>query len=148
VKNRLKKKPKGFMVALRETLKQLEIRNEPSPLQAMLAKDAEKPFLARIGFLKLNGTGFVRSPMLRSLLALKVVTRKSLNKTFLNLNSLSIWAWSCSDGEIVVMKNGKPDFQALLERGQAVSQGRLKGRCSARQRFTSFLMCWKRTAKV
>ena len=25
------------------------------------------------------------------------------------------------DGEIVVLKEGKPDFQALLERGQAVS---------------------------
>ncbi len=28
------------------------------------------------------------------------------------------------DGEIVVMREGKPDFQTLLERGQAVSDGR------------------------
>ena len=30
------------------------------------------------------------------------------------------------DGEIVVMNEGKPDFQALLERGQAVSAGEIK----------------------
>ena len=30
------------------------------------------------------------------------------------------------DGEIVVMSEGKPDFQALLERGQAVSPGEIQ----------------------
>ena len=30
------------------------------------------------------------------------------------------------DGEIVVMSEGKPDFQALLERGKAVSTGEIQ----------------------
>ncbi len=34
------------------------------------------------------------------------------------------------DGEIIVMREGKPDFQTLLERGQAVSKGEIQRQAS------------------
>ena len=60
-------------------------------------------------------------------LSVKSRNEKELKHNFPELSELTKLASNLVvDGEIVVMSEGKPDFQALLERGQAVSESEIQ----------------------
>ena len=59
--------------------------------------------------------------------SLKSRNEKELKQNFPELQELNKLASNIVvDGEIIVMREGKPDFQSLLERGQAVSIGEIQ----------------------
>ncbi len=70
---------------------------------------------------------FEQSPTLDEEFSVKSRNEKELKYNFPELAELTKLANNIVvDGEIVVMNEGKPDFQALLERGQAVSTGEIQ----------------------
>ncbi|XHH08703.1 MAG: non-homologous end-joining DNA ligase [Candidatus Bathyarchaeia archaeon] len=89
----------------------------------MLAKPVEKPFSGIDWVFEIKWDGFRAIAYIEEPFSLKSRNQKELKHNFPELEQLKHLAHSLVvDGEIVVMKNGKPDFQTLLERGQSVSQ--------------------------
>ena len=111
------------MVALRETLKQLETEMSRHFYNPMLAKVAEKAFSDKDWIFEIKWDGFRAIAYVEEPFSLKESKREGtqtkLSRTCNELNKLANNI--VVDGEIVVMREGKPDFQSLLERGQAVS---------------------------
>jgi bifunctional non-homologous end joining protein LigD len=88
----------------------------------MLAKDAEKPFSDKDWIFEIKWDGFRAIAYINEAFSIKSRNQKELKNNFPELEQLTRLASNLVvDGEIVVMKEGKPDFQTLLERGQAVS---------------------------
>ncbi len=88
----------------------------------MLAKVAEKPFSGKDWVFEIKWDGFRAIAYVEEPFSVKSRNQKELKQNFPELEQLKHLARGLVvDGEIVVMKNGKPDFQSLLERGQAVS---------------------------
>ena len=90
----------------------------------MLAKVAEEAFSDKDWIFEIKWDGFRAIAYIGETLSLKSRNEKELKQNFPELQELSKLASNIVvDGEIIVMREGKPDFQSLLERGQAVSTG-------------------------
>jgi DNA ligase D-like protein (predicted ligase)/DNA ligase D-like protein (predicted 3'-phosphoesterase) len=88
----------------------------------MLAKVASQPFSGETWIFEIKWDGFRAIAYVNNVLSLLSRNGKELKYNFSELEELRQLARNVVlDGEIVVMKEGKPDFQALLERGQATS---------------------------
>jgi bifunctional non-homologous end joining protein LigD len=88
----------------------------------MLARDATKPFSGKDWVFEIKWDGFRAIAYVDGELSLKTRNGKELSQNFPELAELTQLASNLVvDGEIVIMREGKPDFQTLLERGQAVS---------------------------
>ena len=88
----------------------------------MFAKLAPQPFSNKDWIFEIKWDGFRAIAYVNHELSLKSRNQKELKYNFPELEELIQLARNVIlDGEIVVMKEGKPDFQALLERGQATS---------------------------
>jgi len=87
----------------------------------MLAKDAPAPFSDKDWVFEIKWDGFRAISYINHTLSVKSRNEKELKYNFPELEELTHLARNIVvDGEIVVMQAGKPDFQALLERGKAV----------------------------
>ena len=88
----------------------------------MLARDAEKPFSDKDWVFEIKWDGFRAIAYINEAFSIKSRNQKELKDNFPELEQLTRLSSNLVvDGEIVIMKEGKPDFQTLLERGQAVS---------------------------
>ena len=88
----------------------------------MLAKVAEKAFTDIDWIFEIKWDGFRAISYIDEGLSVKSRNEKELKYSFPELAELTHLARHLVvDGEIVVMRRGKPDFQDLLERGQTVS---------------------------
>lgn len=93
----------------------------------MLARDAEKPFSGKDWIFEVKWDGFRAIAYVDEELSLKSRNGKELKYNFPELSELQQLSSNVVvDGEIVVLKDGKPDFQSLLKRGQAVSELEIK----------------------
>ena len=88
----------------------------------MLAKVAEKAFSDKDWIFEVKWDGFRAIAYVEEPFSLKSRNNKELKQNFPELAQIRKLASNIVvDGEIIVMREGKPDFQSLLERGQAVS---------------------------
>ncbi len=88
----------------------------------MLAKVAEEAFSDKDWIFEVKWDGFRAIAYVEEPFSLKSRNGKELKQNFPDLQELNKLARNIVvDGEIIVMREGKPDFQSLLERGQAVS---------------------------
>ena len=86
----------------------------------MLAKLAPHPFSDKDWIFEIKWDGFRAIAYVNQELRLKSRNQKELKYNFPELEELTkLTQRVVLDGEIIVVKDGKPDFQALLERGQA-----------------------------
>ncbi|MGD0203936.1 MAG: non-homologous end-joining DNA ligase [Candidatus Bathyarchaeia archaeon] len=93
----------------------------------MLAKDAPNPFSDKDWIFEVKWDGFRAIAYIDEELSIKSRNENELKHNFPELAELTQLADGLVvDGEIVVMREGKPDFQSLLERGQAVSAGEIQ----------------------
>ena len=93
----------------------------------MLAKVAEEPFSNKDWIFEVKWDGFRAIAYVEETFSLKSRNEKELKQNFPELQELNKLASNVVvDGEIIVMREGKPDFQSLLERGQAVSTGEIQ----------------------
>jgi len=93
----------------------------------MLARLAHQPFSSEAWIFEIKWDGFRAIAYVNEQLSLKSRNGKELKYNFPELEELKQLTGNVVlDGEIVVIKEGKPDFQALLERGQATSQVELE----------------------
>ncbi len=93
----------------------------------MLAKSAEEPFSGSGWIFEVKWDGFRALAYVEQPFTLRSRNGKELKQNFPELNQLTGLASNVVlDGEIVVMENGAPDFQTLLKRGQAVSEGEIR----------------------
>ncbi len=100
----------------------------------MLAKVAEEPFSDKDWIFEVKWDGFRAIAYVEEAYSLKSRNEKELKQNFPELYELNKLASNIVvDGEIVVMREGKPDFQSLLERGQAVSSGEIQRQASRAQ---------------
>ncbi len=88
----------------------------------MLAKVADEPFSDKDWIFEVKWDGFRAIAYVEEPFSLKSRNEKELKQNFPELQELNKLANNIVvDGEIIIMREGKPDFQSLLERGQAVS---------------------------
>jgi bifunctional non-homologous end joining protein LigD len=88
----------------------------------MLARVAQQPFSGKDWLFEIKWDGFRAIAYVNQTLSLRSRNQKELKYNFPELQELTQLTGNIVlDGEIVVVKEGKPDFQALLERGQAAS---------------------------
>ena len=93
----------------------------------MLAKVAEEAFSDKDWVFEVKWDGFRAIAYVEEPFSLKSRNEKELKQNFPELQELKKLASNIVvDGEIIVMREGKPDFQSLLERGQAVSTGEIQ----------------------
>ncbi|MGA3058979.1 MAG: non-homologous end-joining DNA ligase [Candidatus Bathyarchaeia archaeon] len=93
----------------------------------MLAKDAPSPFSDKDWIFEVKWDGFRAIAYVYEDLSIKSRNENELKHNFPELAELTQLASDLVvDGEIVVIKEGKTDFQSLLERGQAVSAGEIQ----------------------
>jgi bifunctional non-homologous end joining protein LigD len=93
----------------------------------MLAKVAEEVFSDKDWIFEVKWDGFRAIAYVEETFSLKSRNDKELKQNFPELQELKKLASNIVvDGEIIVMREGKPDFQSLLERGQAVSMGEIQ----------------------
>ena len=93
----------------------------------MLAKLALNPFSNKDWIFEIKWDGFRAIAYVNEELSLRSRNDKELKYNFSELEELKQLARNVVlDGEIVVMKEGKTDFQALLERGNAISQAEIE----------------------
>ncbi len=88
----------------------------------MLAKVAEEAFSDKDWIFEVKWDGFRAVAYVEEPFSLQSRNGKELKQNFPELQELNKLSRNIVvDGEIIVMREGKPDFQSLLERGQAVS---------------------------
>jgi DNA ligase D-like protein (predicted ligase)/DNA ligase D-like protein (predicted 3'-phosphoesterase) len=88
----------------------------------MLAQSAESPFNSKDWIFEIKWDGIRAISYINAKLSLKSRNDKELEYNFPELDELKdLTANAVLDGEIVVMKNGKADFQTLLERNRITS---------------------------
>ena len=88
----------------------------------MLAKVADSAFNDKNWIFEIKWDGFRAISYIDEELSVKSRNEKELKYNFPELAELTRLANKLVvDGEIIVMRRGKPDFQALLERGKTVS---------------------------
>ncbi len=94
------------------------------PMLALAAKEAftDKDWIFEIKWDGFRAIAYVEEPF-----SLRSRNGKELKQNFPELQQITSLAKDIVvDGEIVVMSEGTPNFQALLKRGQAVSVGEIK----------------------
>jgi bifunctional non-homologous end joining protein LigD len=97
----------------------------------MLAKVAAEAFSNKDWIFEVKWDGFRAIAYVEEPFSLKSRNEKELKQNFPELQELSKLSKNIVvDGEIVVMREGKPDFQSLLERGKAVSTGEIQSQSS------------------
>jgi bifunctional non-homologous end joining protein LigD len=97
----------------------------------MLAKAVHEAFSNKDWVFEVKWDGFRAIAYVETPFSLKSRNEKELKINFPELAELNKLASNIVvDGEIVVMREGKPDFQSLLERGQAVSVGEIQRQVS------------------
>ena len=97
----------------------------------MLAKVTEEAFSDKDWFFEVKWDGFRAIAYVEEAFSLKSRNENELKQIFPELQELSKLSSNIVvDGEIIVMREGKPDFQSLLERGQAVSKGEIQRQLS------------------
>ncbi|MCW3984397.1 MAG: non-homologous end-joining DNA ligase [Candidatus Bathyarchaeota archaeon] len=93
----------------------------------MLALDTQKAFTDAEWIFEIKWDGFRAIAYVEEPFSLRSRNGKELKQNFPELQQLtSLGRDIVVDGEIVVMQQGVPDFQALLKRGQAVSAGEIQ----------------------
>ncbi|MCL4430505.1 MAG: non-homologous end-joining DNA ligase [Chloroflexi bacterium] len=93
----------------------------------MLALDTQKAFTDGEWIFEIKWDGFRAIAYVEEPFSLRSRNGKELKQNFPELQQLtSLGRNIVVDGEIVVMQQGLPDFQALLKRGQAVSAGEIQ----------------------
>jgi DNA ligase D-like protein (predicted ligase)/DNA ligase D-like protein (predicted 3'-phosphoesterase) len=93
----------------------------------MLAKVASDAFTDKDWIFEVKWDGFRAIAYIEQPLSIRSRNGKELKQIFPELQELTRLAKDIVvDGEIIVMRKGVPDFQSLLERGQAVSQGEIE----------------------
>src|SRR5208282_627021 len=93
----------------------------------MLARVASSPFSGKDWIFEVKWDGFRAIAYIDEELSIKSRNGNELKHNFPELAELTQLANGLVvDGEIVVMREGRPDFQSLLERGQAVSAGEIQ----------------------
>jgi bifunctional non-homologous end joining protein LigD len=94
----------------------------PKRYKPMLAKEAEAPFTDANWIFEVKWDGFRSLAYINAELSLRSRNGKELLDNFPELEELKRLAHEVVlDGEIVILKDGKVDFQALLERSKAVT---------------------------
>jgi DNA ligase D-like protein (predicted ligase)/DNA ligase D-like protein (predicted 3'-phosphoesterase) len=94
--------------------------------QPMLAKVAEKAFTDKDWVFEIKWDGFRAIAYVEEPFSIRSRRGRELKGSFPELSELTqLGSNLVLDGEIVVMHQGKPDFQTLLMRGQAVSSGEI-----------------------
>jgi DNA ligase D-like protein (predicted ligase)/DNA ligase D-like protein (predicted 3'-phosphoesterase) len=89
----------------------------------MLAKLGSQPFSDKEWIFEIKWDGFRAIAYLNGNLSLKSRNGKELKYSFPELNELTeLTSNVVLDGEIIVMRGGKSDFQSLLERNKALSE--------------------------
>ena len=87
----------------------------------MLAKEATKPFSSKDWIFEIKWDGFRAIAYVNDQVSLRSRNNKELIDNFPELRELKdLTRNAVLDGEIVIIKNGKADFQALQEREKAV----------------------------
>ena len=93
----------------------------------MLAKVAENAFSDKEWIFEVKWDGFRAIAYIEQRFSLKSRNGKELKTSFPELQELTKLATNIVvDGEIIIMREGQPDFQSLLERGQALSIGKIQ----------------------
>jgi bifunctional non-homologous end joining protein LigD len=93
----------------------------------MLAKLASQPFSSKDWIFEIKWDGFRAVAYVNKDLSLRSRNGKELKYNFPELEELKqLTRDVVLDGEIVTIKEGKADFQALLERGKAVSPAEIE----------------------
>jgi DNA ligase D-like protein (predicted ligase)/DNA ligase D-like protein (predicted 3'-phosphoesterase) len=93
----------------------------------MLAKVADDAFSDKNWIFEVKWDGFRAIAYIEQPLSIKSRNGKELKQNFPELQELTRLAKNIVvDGEIIVIREGTPDFQSLLERGQAVSKGEIE----------------------
>jgi DNA ligase D-like protein (predicted ligase)/DNA ligase D-like protein (predicted 3'-phosphoesterase) len=86
----------------------------------MLARSAEKPFNSDDWIFEVKWDGIRAISYINDELTIRSRNQKELKHNFPELNELQNLARNVViDGEIVVVKDGRPDFQAVVERSKA-----------------------------
>jgi bifunctional non-homologous end joining protein LigD len=97
----------------------------------MLAKVAPDAFTDKDWIFEVKWDGFRAIAYVEEPYSLKSRNGKELKQNFPELQEITRLSRNIVvDGEIIVMHEGKPDFQSLLERGQAVSKGEIQRQSS------------------
>ena len=93
----------------------------------MLAQPAKEAFTDIDWIFEIKWDGFRAIAYVEEPFSIRSRNGKELKQNFPELQQITGLAKNIVvDGEIVVMQDGVPDFQALLKRGQAVSVGEIK----------------------
>lgn len=93
----------------------------------MLARPAEAPFSSEDWLFEVKWDGIRAISYVREGLSIRSRNQKELIDTFPELNELKdLTRNTVMDGEIVVMKDGRPDFQALIQRKQNTRPGDIR----------------------
>jgi DNA ligase D-like protein (predicted ligase)/DNA ligase D-like protein (predicted 3'-phosphoesterase) len=93
----------------------------------MLAKEASRPFSGKDWIFEIKWDGFRAIAYVDEEVSLRSRNNKELIDNFPELEELKKLTKNVVlDGEIVVIKNGKADFQALQERGKAVKAAEIQ----------------------
>jgi bifunctional non-homologous end joining protein LigD len=93
----------------------------------MLAKVAESSFSDKDWFFEVKWDGFRAIAYIEESFSIKSRNLKELKGIFPELQELKNLAKNIVvDGEIIVMREGKPDFQSLLERRKAISESEIQ----------------------
>ena len=93
----------------------------------MLAKEAPNPFSSKDWIFEIKWDGFRAIAYINKKVSLRSRNNKELIDNFPELQELKqLTKNAVLDGEIVVIKNGKADFQALQERGKAVKASEIQ----------------------
>jgi len=95
----------------------------------MLAREADKPFSDKDWIFEIKWDGFRALAYVNQALSLRSRNGKELKYNFPEIEELKQQTHDVVlDGEIVILNEGKVDFQAMLERGKAVSPAEIEFR--------------------
>jgi bifunctional non-homologous end joining protein LigD len=93
----------------------------------MLAKEASRPFSSKDWIFEIKWDGFRAIGYVNEEVSLRSRNNKELIDNFPEMQELKKLTKNVVlDGEIVVIRNGKADFQALQERGKAVKSAEIQ----------------------
>jgi ATP-dependent DNA ligase len=115
----------------------------------MLALEVSKPFSDDNWIFEIKWDGFRGIAYVNETFSLRSRNGKELKATFPELQELTYLARNVVvDGEIVITKNGKVDFQALQKRSQVLPSTEVARRASSTPATYIVFDIWKRMASL